>query len=107
MMSVINQVRELVADLDRPFTIHDLHPIWDKLPESERGKTYKTVGTVLSKMKRYHKEIVAVGYGEKSKSNGKRAVIYESCEPLVEIKKTFGDNLPGWRKVYPEYFRGV
>jgi hypothetical protein len=58
-------------------------------------------------MKRYHKEIVAVGYGEKSKSNGKRAVIYESCEPPVEIKKTFGDNLPGWRKVYPEYFRGV
>lgn len=103
-MSVSQQVRDLIYELDRPFTIHDLSPIWEGMDEDARNKAYSTIGTVLIRMKNHHREIIEIGKGEKSPVNGKRAAIYQQCEPSQMIKETFNDKLYGWRNACPELF---
>ena len=101
-MSMINKVREAIDGFDgKQFTINDMKHICTK------DSDYKAIGTALYALLKKHREIVEVGKGDKSTINGRRANIYESCEPPPVHKKTFADNLHGWRQVYPEYFRGV
>lgn len=104
-MSIITQVRDIIADLDdKEFTVLDFSSIWEGMEGKLLASTRKSVGTCLINLKNRHKEVVVVGKGEQSKTNGKRVTLYKACEQPKIKHKSFGDDLPGWRLVFPELF---